>query len=127
MAFLLGYEQELRRNLSAALQYYLEYMQDYGAYERSLPSGQPARDQDRHVLTLRLTQLAMNQNLELSLFTYWSPSDADFYLRPAVEYKVTDEVKVFLGANIFGGRDKHTFFAQFENNTNVYTGVRYSY
>ncbi|MCA1796215.1 MAG: hypothetical protein LC645_01510 [Geobacteraceae bacterium] len=124
---LLGYEQELRRNLSAALQYYLEYMQDYSAYERSLPATQPQRDQDRHVLTLRLTQLAMNQNLTLSLFTYWSPSDADMYLRPLVEYKATDELKVFAGANIFSGRDAHTFFGQFEDNTNVYAGVRYSY
>lgn len=123
---LLGYEQELRRNLSAALQYYLEYMQDYSAYERSLPSVQPARDRDRHVLTLRLTQLAMNQNLTLSLFTYWSPSDADVYLRPLLEYKVTDEIKVFAGANIFSGRDEYTFFGQFEDNTNVYAGVRYS-
>jgi len=124
---LLGYEQELRRNLSAALQYYLEYMQDFSAYERSLPATQPQRDQDRHVLTLRLTQLAMNQNLTLSLFTYWSPSDADAYLRPLVEYKPTDELKLFVGANIFSGRDEHTFFGQFEDNTNVYAGVRYSY
>ncbi|MGM0416061.1 MAG: hypothetical protein ACQEQK_03830 [Thermodesulfobacteriota bacterium] len=124
---LLGYEQELRRNLSAAFQYYLEYMQDYSAYGRALPATQPARDRDRHVLTLRLTQLAMNQNLTLSLFTYWSPSDADAYLRPLVEYKATDEIKVFVGGNIFTGRDEHTFFGQFENNTNVYAGVRYSY
>jgi hypothetical protein len=124
---LLGYEQELRRNLSAALQYYLEYMQDYSAYERSLSSAQPARDRDRHVVTMRLTQLAMNQNLTLSLFTYWSPSDADIYMRPLVEYKATDAIKVFAGANIFGGRDKHTFFGQFEDNTNAYAGVRYSY
>jgi hypothetical protein len=102
-------------------------MQDFSAYERSLPATQPQRDQDRHVLTLRLTQLAMNQNLALSLFTYWSPSDADAYLRPLVEYKPTDELKLFVGANIFSGRDEHTFFGQFEDNTNVYAGVRYSY
>ncbi len=127
MRYLVGYSQEIGKNLTAGLQYYLEQMLDYGAYKANLPPGTPARDRDRHVLTLRLTQLLMNQTLTLSLFSYYSPSDKDAYLRPNVHYKATDQLALEAGANIFFGDYPHTFFAQFENNTNIYTAVRYSF
>ncbi len=124
---LLGYERELARNFSAGLQYYLEYMEDHEEYLANLPAGQKGRDEDRHVLTLRLTRLAFNQNLTLSLFTFWSPSDADLYARPIVKYKLTDAWLLTVGGNLFTGRRNHTFFGQFEKNSNVYAGVRYSF
>ena len=125
--FLVGYEQEVARNFTAGVQYYLELMMDHGAYERTLPPGMHARDEDRHVVTLRLTKLLMNQNLKLSLFAYCSPSDGDAHLRPKVHYKINDQWSAEAGANIFVGNHDHTFFGQFENNTNVYTGLRWSF
>jgi hypothetical protein len=125
--WLLGYERELAPNLTGAVQYYLEYMLDHGDYRRSLPAGMPKRDQARHVMTLRLTQLAMDQNLELSFFGYFSPSDRDCYLRPSVSYKVDDRWTVSAGGNFFIGEDNHTFFGQFENNSNVYAALRYGF
>jgi hypothetical protein len=91
-----------------------------------MPSGL-TRDKDRHLFTLRLTKLLMNQNLRCSFFTYFSPSDKDVYMRPNVNYKVSDNLAVEAGANIFFGDYQSTFFGQFENNTNIYTGVRYSF
>jgi hypothetical protein len=64
--FLTGYEREVARNLTAGLQYYLEWMQDYEDYLAGLPITDTARDEVRHVLTLRLTQMLMNQNLILT-------------------------------------------------------------
>jgi len=125
--YLLGYEQELFKNFTAGVQYYLEYMLDYDEYEENLVAGFPAREEDRHVLTLRLTQLLMNQNLELSFFGYYSPSDEDAYLRPSVHYKVDDRWSVSSGGNFFFGRNGHTFYAQFEDNSNVWAAVRYSF
>jgi len=124
---LFGYERELVRNLSLGLQYYLEVLQDYPAYRSNLPDGQPDRDEDRHVVTLRLTKLAMNQNLNLSLFLYVSPSDEDYYVRPTVSYKMTDAWLLTAGANLFGGEKDYTFFGQFKKDTNVYAGIRYSF
>ena len=69
----------------------------------------------------------MSQNLVLSLFTYYSPSDEDAYLRPSVTYKASDRWTTFAGANVFLGRNDYTFFGQFENNSNVYCGARYSF
>jgi hypothetical protein len=125
--FLAGYERELDRDLTGGLQYYLEWMLDYSEYESSLPPGAVRKDEYRHVLTLRLTRLMINQNLKVSVFAYYSPSDEDAYFRPKIHYKVSDGWSVEAGGNIFTGKDDHTFFAQFEDNTNAYAGARYSF
>ncbi|NIM70723.1 MAG: hypothetical protein GTO48_09795, partial [Xanthomonadales bacterium] len=130
LRLLAGYSQDLPRvahDLTVGVQYYLERMMDYGAYERNLPASSPEADRTRHLLTLRLTKLLLQQDLELSLFTFWSPSDHDAYLRPYVSYDLTDRWRVNAGANVFLGDDGHTQFGQFDRNNNVYLGVRYSF
>jgi len=124
--FLAGYTQEIGRDFTAGVQYYFESMCDYGEYKDSNPAGLD-KDRNRHVTTLRLTKLLMNQNLTLSLFTYFSPSDRDVYMRPKVNYKATDNLMLEAGANIFFGDYEDTFFGQFKNNTNIYTAIRYSF
>ena len=126
LRFLAGYVQEIGKDFTAGLQYYVEHMTDYSRYKDSSPSGL-ARDRDRHLVTVRLTKLLMNQNLRCSLFTYFSPSDKDVYMRPNVNYKVSDNLAVEAGANIFFGDYPSTFFGQFQNNTNIYTAIRYSF
>jgi len=126
--FMTGYEREVARNLTAGVQYYLEWMMDYDSYKNNLLTPtDTARDEARHVLTLRLTKMLMNQNLMLSLFTFYSPSDNDAYLRPAATYKLNDHWTVTANGNFFIGENDYTFFGQFENNSNVNLGVRYSF
>jgi len=126
MRYLIGYTQDLARNFNTSLQYYVEHMLNYSNYTSNL-SGGHARDRDRHVITLQLTKLLMNQNLELSFASYYSPSDEDAYLRPNIRYKYTDKIIMEAGANIFVGDAPYTFFGQFEKNTNIYVAVRYSF
>jgi hypothetical protein len=125
--FLAGFEREVAQDLTAGFQYYMEYMDNYDQYLNTLPQEMNPRDKKRHLLTLRLTLLLMHQTLNLSLFTFYSPSDDDAYLRPKINYKVTDQLAVELGGNIFTGDHNHTFFGQFEDNTNIYASVRWSY
>ncbi|MCB2184699.1 MAG: hypothetical protein KQH63_21960 [Desulfobulbaceae bacterium] len=124
---LAGFEREIGQDFTGAVQYYLEWMEDYDDYKKSLPPGSPAKDERRNVLTLRLTKLLMNQNLKLSFFAYFSPTDKDAYLRPKLNYKITDQLALDVGANIFVGSDEYTFFGQFEDNTNAYAGLRWSF
>ncbi len=124
---LVGYERELMKDMSVGLQYYVEHMQDYDDYSSTLPAGQNARDQNREVATMRLTKQALNQNLTVSLFAYYSPTDQDAYLRPSAKYRVNDSWLATAGANVFIGEEGHTFFGQFEKNNNVYGGMRYSF
>ncbi len=127
LRFLAGYEQELATDFTAGLQYYLEYMFQYDEYREVLAPGQHPRDEARHVITLRLTKLLMRQNLMLSFFGYYSPSDKDFYFRPNIHYKIDDNWAAEVGGNIFWGEDNWSFFGQFRRDTNVYTGIRYGF
>ncbi|MGB2824437.1 MAG: hypothetical protein WBF17_25910, partial [Phycisphaerae bacterium] len=130
LRILAGYEQDIpqvARDLTVGVQYYVEWMMDYDHFVKTLPAGMPRADEDRHVLTFRVTKLLMNQNLKLSLFAYYSPTDSDAYLRPNASYKIDDHWTVEVGANVFFGAADHTFFGQFARNTNVYTSLRYGF
>jgi len=102
-------------------------MLHYGSYRGAIASGDPARDEFRHLLTMRLTKLFKAQTIETSLFVFYSPSDMDAYLRPSASYKVTDNWKVTAGANIILGKNEFTDFGTFRRNDNIYTRVRYSF
>jgi len=126
MRYLVGYTQEIGRDLTLGLQYYVEQMMNYDRYRRAAPFG-PTRDEFRQLATVRLIKLLMNQNLRVGVFTYIGMSDSDCYMRPNANYKITDNLAVELGANIFFGDHRDTFFGQFENNTNLYAALRYSF
>jgi hypothetical protein len=130
LRFLVGYSRDLPRvaqDFTVGVQYYLEHMLDHGNYERTLPAGMPQADENRHLFTLRLTKLLMNQDMRVELFTFWSPSDHDAYLRPYVSYDITDRWRIDGGANIFLGDEGHTQFGQLDRNNNIYAGLRYSF
>lgn len=127
LRFLVGYEQEIATDLTLGLQYYLEKMLDYDEYQANLPQGFSARDEARQWLTVDLTQALLAQNqLTLSLFSFYSLSGEDLYLRPKITYDYTDNWRFQVGANIFLGH-QNTFFGQFEENSNVYAAVRRSF
>ena len=128
LRLLAGYEHEIIQNLTGAMQYYIEHMLDYSNYTKTYagPTGTTA-DENRHVLTLRLTQMLLDQNLTLRFFAYWSPSDQDGYLRPGAAYKLSDHWKLETNANLFFGKNNHTFFGQFQDNNNVSLAARYSF
>ncbi len=125
--FLIGYEREVARDFTVGLQYYLEHMMKHSDYKANQPIIFPSRDQNRHVFTIRMTKLLMSQNLTMSMFTFYSPSDSDVYFRPKVSYKINDAWMIEAGGNLFTGKKDHTFFGQLEKNSSVYTAVRYSF
>jgi len=128
--YLIGYEHDLSniaQDLTLAIQYYIEQTLDYTNYKQTLPANNKGSDEFRQLLTIRLTKLYWNQNLTCSLFLYFSPTDRDAYIRPNIKYKVNDNLAVETGANIFLGEEQKTFFGQFQDNTNTYIAIRYSF
>ncbi len=119
-----GYQRELGADLTLGLQYYLEWMMDYSEYKSSLPDSDTLRDEFRHLTTVSLNKLLFNQNLRLWLFAFYSPSDEDCHIKSQINYKYSDSLSIFAGANLFLGSQDHTFFNQFESNCNIYLGVR---
>jgi hypothetical protein len=125
--YLAGYQRQLWSEFTAGLQYYGEWMADYGPYRDTLTAGFPAQDRLRQLLTLRLTQLLRYQTLKLSLFAFVSPTDQDYYLIPEVRYSFTDALWGAAGMNIFGGKENTTFFGQMDKNDNLYLTARYEF
>ena len=125
--WLVGYEQEIATEFTASVQYYEEIKDDYKEYKNALPSGSIIDDKTRQVITLRLTKYLLKQDLKLSYFQFYSPSDKDAHTRLGVIYKFNDELISEVGANIFYGDKDHTFYSQFRENTNAYISLRYAY
>lgn len=121
---LAGYQKQLWPDFTLGGQYYAEIMQDYGAYKRSLPAGFARKEKYRDIVTLRLTQFLEHQTWKLSLFAFYSPAENDYLLQPRVSHKISDNLSVALGANLFGGEERTTFFGQFDRNNNVYLSFR---
>lgn len=126
---LIGFEKEVVKNFTVGLQYFSEWMQNYDDYTRSMQAiEQPALKEENHDwITMRVTSLQKQQNLILSLFGYYSPAENDWHLRPALTYKMSDQLQLAAGANLFFGENDYTFFGQLEENTNLYFRIRYSY
>lgn len=122
-----GYERDLGGDLRVGLQYLYEQILDYDNYKAALLNNDFFWDEHRHLLALRISRLLMSQTVKLSLFSFYSPSDEDVYLRPALNYNITDRWKITLGANLVWGKDDHTELGQMERNSNIYTRVRYSF
>jgi hypothetical protein len=126
LRYLAGYERQLLTDFNVGLQYYGEKMMDYGLYENSVGAAN-ADDEFYHLLTLRAEKMLHYQLVRLSLFTFYSPTDEDAHVRALASYKLTDDVEVAVGANVFAGDDQTTQFGQFDRNDNVFTRLRYSF
>lgn len=125
--FLLAYEQELITRLTGSVQLYLERTEDYQNLLENSPASELEPKQNRTVLTSRLTWRDRREKLTLSLFTFYSPSDRDAYIRPSGSYRFDDNWTASVGFNWFIGEEEHTFFGQFEDNNNIYARVRYRF
>lgn len=125
--FLIGYQRQLWEDFTVGLQYYGEYMDDYSEYKKNQPAGLPVEKRFYQLATIRLTQLLMHQNLRLSFFSFYSPSDRDYMLNPEIKYNFSDHIWAAIGGNIFGGDKKWTQFGQLDRNDNFYIQLRYEF
>lgn len=124
---LVGYEQELYPNLTGSLQWYMERIHDHEALVRTSPWPQYEQEKVRNVLTTQVIYRALRQTLTLNLFSFYSPTEKDGYTKFRASYSPVDDWSLSSGFNWFYGKDKHTFFNQFEDTSNVYFSFRYFY
>lgn len=124
---LLGYEHEIAANVNLGGQYLVQKMQQYDQALQASPNPSVLVDKWHQTLTVRLNWLAMQQKMHISLFAFYSPDARDFYLKPKVSYRQDDHWFYELGANIFGGKHRHSQWGQFEDNTNIYARVKYHF
>ena len=127
LRFLLGYEWEAKPNFTVGFQYYLERTMDHDELLANSPFPQYEPDENRHLFTNRLTFRAGMDKYTWSLFTFYSPSDGDAYLRPKFAYRHSDQWSLEVGGNLFGGDQPHTFFSQLEDASNAWLRLRFHY
>jgi len=125
--FLIGYQRQLSKDFTFGIQYYAEVMMDFGAYEQALTDNVVSKKKIHDIVSLRLTRFFRHQTWTLSLFTFYSPAEQDYLLQPQVAYRVSDNFSTTLGANLFGGEMRTTFFGQFDRNDNLYLTLRYDF
>ncbi len=122
-----GYSRDLGNDLKIGFQYLVEERLNQGAYDDNLMPSDYRWDEFRHLLTNRITKLFKGQTVNVTLFTFYSPSDKDGYVRPSVSYDITDQWKVTAGMNLPWGEDDRTEFGQMKRNKNIYLRVKYSF
>jgi hypothetical protein len=127
MKYLAGYEKDLGSDLTMAFQYYLEQTLDYRHYTQALLPGDYSWDEYRHVITNRVTKMFANQTIKFTVFSFFSPSDMDAYIRPSLTWNPTDAWALSIGSNLIWGRDSWTEFGSVQKNKNVYARLRYSF
>jgi hypothetical protein len=124
---MMGFERQVATNLTANIQWQVDYMLDYDLFAAQQQPGVYVRDEVRHLLTSRITKLLMDENLTLSGFVFYSPTDEDAYIRYSATYKYSDEIKLAVGGNVFTGKHPNTEFGQFQKNDNVYAKMTYGF
>ena len=112
--------------MTIGLQYYGELMSQYKEYNSNLPPAFYRKKELHQYITLRITKLLKYQTVKLSLFTFYSPDEEDFFITPEASINVTDNMLLALGVNIFAGAKDNTTFGQQHKNSNLYVLARYS-
>lgn len=134
---LVGYDWEAVTNVNIGLQAYLEWTRDHDRKIANLEAIEAATgvnglvetagEEWRQLLTTRVTWTRMRGDLTWSLFAFVSPSDDDLYLRPTVRYRLSDQLTLSAGGNLFAGSDDTSFFGQFERDSTVYARARFRF
>jgi len=130
LRMLFGYRYDLPNQIQLNTQYYIEIMRDHQNYQEALAIAlpeEPPADEGRHVITARLAQQLESPNVNMSILAYYCPTDTDLYLRPTIHYTVNDFFTMIAGANLFVGNEDHTYWGQYERDSNLYGGIQYRF
>jgi hypothetical protein len=69
----------------------------------------------------------LQQTLTLNAFNFYSTSDEDGYLKLSADYSPVDQWRLSGGLNVFYGKERFSFFNQFEDAGNAFVRFKYYY
>ncbi|NVJ68590.1 MAG: hypothetical protein HWE16_19025 [Gammaproteobacteria bacterium] len=124
---LIGYESEWLPKVTVGFQYYLERLDDYAELINNSPFPQLETKRNREWLTNRIRYVALQDKLTLNLFSFYSLTDKDYFLRWNINYRQDDHWNYTFGINQIDGEQENTFFAQFKKASNAYFRIRYNF
>jgi len=121
---LMGYSLNMPSNITISSQYYIEIMKDNENYMHNLRQGERPTDYGRHVISFKIEQELLENQLKFALATLYCPTDTDIFLGPYISYIYQKIWEFRAGANFMIGNEDHTNYGQFEHNSNIYIGAR---
>lgn len=132
--YLLGYRMDFSANFGAGLQWYMEDMQDYEAYEEATlannPAGYEYRKEKRHnTYTLRLTLKLQQDTLWVNYFAYQRPEDKDSYQKLDFTKRLDNNYVLAGGVNVFDGDENRADreFSMVRNDDNAFVRLQYNF
>ena len=76
--------------------------------------------------TLRISRNFLRETLEVSNMAYYSFTERDFYDQIKVDYEISDGLHALAGVDLFGGNEDGDF-GQYEDNSQAWLKIKYSY
>lgn len=123
----IGFESEWLPKLNVGFQLYREAIQKHSALMANSPWPQYEVSKNRDWLTNRIRYSAMQDKLTLTMFSFYSLTDKEYFLRWNINYRQDDNWNYTFGINQIDGKKDHTFFNQFKKSSNAYFRVRYNF
>jgi hypothetical protein len=105
-------------NLKLSAQFIQKYIMDYNDFITEEEFG--------NTMTFLAHYDAMRETLHLELFSYVGLNYGDALIRPKVTYDYSDSFSILLGSNIFVG-DERGMFGRYDDNSMIYTKLKYSF
>ena len=75
------------------------------------------------MLTARISKELLNNTLKLSVYGMLDTDNMSFYVRPAADYLLSDQITISLGADWLDGR--RGVFRTYKKNTQVWVKGKY--
>ncbi len=127
LRFLFGYETNFEGDLSVGTQFLVKKMLKYGKYLNSLFPQDVVYDKWDYLVTFEFNKMFWQQTLGLRTFIFYDISYSSVYLRVSMDYAISDNWKIIIGANMIAGKDPYDDFGQMEDNSNIYMRLRCSF
>ncbi len=105
-------------SLKLSAQFIQKYIMDYNNFIEE--------DEFQNTMTFLARFDAMRETLHLELFSYVGLKYGDALIRPKVTYDFSDSFSILLGSNIFLG-DERGMFGRYDDNSMIYTKLKYSF
>ena len=80
-------------------------------------------EQNSSMITARVSKEILNNTLKLSVYGIFDVDNVGFYIRPAADYLLNDQITLSLGGDILGGR--RGTFKTYEKNTQIWVKGKY--
>ncbi|OWV19356.1 hypothetical protein B7991_08565 [Fibrobacter sp. UWB3] len=80
-------------------------------------------EQNTSMLTARISKEVLNNTLKLSVYGMFDVDNVGFYVRPAADYLLNDQITISLGGDWLGGR--RGTFKTYKKNTQIWVKGKY--